>query len=84
MADPCPTSDLNEDHDDVSDDDDDDDDGGGGGDNDDDGGDDGYNDGRLVGRRPGDVASCFASAGKVFLPSSSFPCIVCVHKSLLL
>ena len=33
-----------------------------------------YDDGRLVGRRPGDVASCFASAGKVLLPSLAFPC----------
>ena len=30
-----------------------------------------YDDGRLVGRRPGDVATCFASADKVLLLSSS-------------
>ena len=30
-----------------------------------------YDDGRLVGRRPGDVATCFASADKVLLLSPS-------------
>ena len=30
-----------------------------------------YDDGRLVDRRPGDVATCFASADKVLLLSSS-------------
>ena len=87
MADQCHTSDLNEDEIDVNEDADDVAYADYGADDDDYGADDDdvdNDDVRLVGRRPGDVASCFASAGKVLLPSLAFPCNIFVHESILM
>ena len=74
MVDQCPISNDDDDGgDDDSDNGSDDDDVGVNDDRNDDGNDDHYDyDDRLVGRRPGDVASCFASAEKVIL-LLSFP-----------